>query len=95
MTAANSEILSLAAQFLQYIASLPPDDAGVTASDVKGSYAGTLQALAYLHDEGYVAGRPNLSNGNTEGLVAIENVRILPRGRNWLADLNRTGQRAP
>lgn len=90
MSVPQTEIKSLAARFLQLIANLHPDLRMVSSSDIKAPYADTLQALAYLDAEGFVVGRVYQSNGNAEGVIAITEVRLTPRGKDWLARLNET-----
>lgn len=90
MSAPQTEIKSLAARFLQLIASLDPDRPMVNSSDIEAPYADALKALAYLDAGGFVVGHVHWSNGNAEGVIAITGVRLTPRGKDWLARLNET-----
>jgi hypothetical protein len=82
-----SETSSLAGKFLQHIASLHPDRPMVSISDVKAPSAAAMKALDFLCKNSFVAGRSYRSTGNDEGVVAISEVRLTRRGRDWLAML--------
>lgn len=79
----------LPARFLQLIANLHPDRPMVCVSDLDApNDAAAMEALAYLDAGSYVMGHVRRSNGNAEGVIAISEVRLTSRGRDWLARLN-------
>jgi len=53
-------------------------------------YADSLQALAYLDAGRFIVGHVHPSTGTAEGVIAITEVRLTPRGKDWLARLNET-----
>lgn len=62
----------------------------VSVSDIDAPYADALKALAYLDAGGFVVGYVHPSTGNAEGVIAITEVHLTPRGKDWLARLNET-----
>ena len=88
MSAPQTEITLLAGKALQLIANLPPDRRMVSVSDLDApNDAAAMAALAYLDAGRFVIGRVNRSNGNTEGVIALSEVRLTSRGRDWLSRL--------
>jgi len=91
MSAPQTEIKSLAARFLQIIANLPPDRPSVSVSNLESvPHKAAMAALAYLDAGGFVVGHVHPSTGNAEGVIAITEVHLTPRGKDWLARLNET-----
>jgi hypothetical protein len=71
--------LGLELTALRIVANLPKDG-DITTSTLAASYVQGLACLQFIYDNHWVSGLPQYSNGNTEGILWIRDVKLTAIG---------------